>query len=572
MSKSYYKYWGKAKAEDGGYVNYHLLPYHCLDVAAVAAAWWEKSAVIRQSMMGPKSVNEEHFRAWVLFFIALHDYGKFDVRFQMKVKKIWQQLYLRTGSYNLCPSEHDCREYAHGESGLFWFKSDHGNLLGIQDSDGLDFLDEPNYEDSVVWQKWKKWLEAVTGHHGHLKSAEWIVDKTLPSTYDKEFGDIDRHSRKDWLNAIEEIYLIPAGLSMQSIPPDCPSLIAGFCSVSDWLGSRSDFRNFTFRKESHDLKDYFEERVNNDAVRILKLAGIISQPRPYSGFTSLLETNHSPRSVQTLVDDLPLKAGLSVIEAPTGSGKTEAALAYAWRLIEAGFAESIIFALPTQASANAMLERIERFARKLFSDNPNVVLAHGSSRFNEEFTKLKHAALKDLKDDDGWTQCSEWLAESRKRVFLGQIGVCTVDQVLISVLPVRHWFVRSFGIGRSILIIDEVHAYDAYMYGLLEEVLKDQKSAGGSAILLSATLPEFQRRQLAQAWDLALIETQGLGSYPLLTWCGNSEVILFKLADSEQPDDVTVKLEPIKTDDMLPDDSLIHRIIKHRFSHLPKKT
>ena len=59
-------------------------------------------------------------------------------------------------------------------------------------------------------------------------------------------------------------------------------------------------------------------------------------------------------------------------------------------------------------------------------------------------------------------QCAAWLANSRKRVFLGQIGVCTVDQVLLSVLPVRHKFVRGFGLAKSVLIVDEVHAYDAY--------------------------------------------------------------------------------------------------------------
>jgi CRISPR-associated endonuclease/helicase Cas3 len=72
---------------------------------------------------------------------------------------------------------------------------------------------------------------------------------------------------------------------------------------------------------------------------------------------------------------------------------------------------------------------------------------------------------------------------------LGQIGVCTVDQVLLSVLPVKHAFVRSFGLGKSVLIVDEVHAYDSYMYGLLAEMLQRQREAGGSTILLSATLP-----------------------------------------------------------------------------------
>jgi CRISPR-associated endonuclease/helicase Cas3 len=74
----------------------------------------------------------------------------------------------------------------------------------------------------------------------------------------------------------------------------------------------------------------------------------------------------------------------------------------------------------------------------------------------------------------------QWLGASRKRAFLGQIGVCTVDQVLLSVLPVRHQFVRAFGLRKSVLIIDEVHAYDAYMYGLLTRVLQGQQQAGVS--------------------------------------------------------------------------------------------
>lgn len=78
-------------------------------------------------------------------------------------------------------------------------------------------------------------------------------------------------------------------------------------------------------------------------------------------------------------------------------------------------------------------------------------------------------------------------------MFLGQIGVCTIDQVLISVLPVKHRFIRGLGIGRSVLIVDEVHAYDTYMNGLLEAVLKAQADVG-SVILLSATLPMKQNR------------------------------------------------------------------------------
>lgn len=50
--------------------------------------------------------------------------------------------------------------------------------------------------------------------------------------------------------------------------------------------------------------------------------------------------------------------------------------------------------------------------------------------------------------------------------------------MLISVLPVKHRFIRGLGIGRSVLIVDEVHAYDTYMNGLLEAVLKAQADVG----------------------------------------------------------------------------------------------
>jgi len=56
----YFKYWGKAKAEEEGGSAYHLLPYHCLDVAAVAYTWWQQSKVIRERFVAGLS-NLYHF-------------------------------------------------------------------------------------------------------------------------------------------------------------------------------------------------------------------------------------------------------------------------------------------------------------------------------------------------------------------------------------------------------------------------------------------------------------------------------------------------------------------------------
>ncbi len=562
---AYFRYWGKAEKDGAGY---HLLPYHCLDVAAVAAAWWDASPAIRRAFRLCSDLKKEQMRAWVLFFVALHDYGKFDIRFQIRVKVVWQALYPNAGSYGALPAMWDCLAYYHGERGLAWFMKDHGEMLGLESENavgGLSFLDEPEAASSDRWLTWKRWLEAVTGHHGQVRPAEYIAAASLPPTCDQRFAEIDRIARTEWLAALEYLFLKPVGLSLGDAPPECSPRMAvfcaGFCSVADWLGSRCDSENFTYNQQPQELSEYFKARLERDARKMLDFAGIVGCPRQYGSVGALLELGNTPRSLQTLVNRLPLEAGLTIVEAPTGSGKTEAALAYAWRLINAGLADSIVFALPTQATANAMLGRLERIAPLLFYDHPNILLAHGSARFNKKFAALKHAALAGYEKEDGWVQCSEWLAESRKRVFLGQIGVCTVDQILISVLPVRHRFVRSFGVGRSILIVDEVHAYDAYMYGLLEEVLRQQKASGGATILLSATLPERQRQQLCAAWD-ADLELRGEDApYPLATWTSGGVTTPFELKPEQLPAEITMKVDPIRILEMMPDEVLLRRVV-----------
>jgi len=558
----YYRYWGKVE-KDG--LRYHLLPYHCLDVAAVAAAWWDVSPAIRHGFKLHRDLPEEQLRAWVLFFISLHDYGKFDVRFQLRVMPLWRLLYQDANTYESLPSIQICKSYYHGEGGLSWFIQDHAAKLSgtiSQQNVGWDFLDQME-PPSNKWDLWRPWIEAVTGHHGHIRSADYVAETSLPLICDKRLADFDRSARREWLQAVESLFLRPVGLTLTDSPPVFSPLMAGFCSVADWLGSRCDSENFCYCGAERDLQAYFEEHFTADAQRILQLAGVIGQPKSYAGVSALLGTEDKPRSLQTLVDELPLSTGLTLVEAPTGSGKTETALAYAWRFVDAGLADSIVFALPTQATANAMLGRLERITPLLFVDKPNLLLAHGLARFNDAFTKIKHSAIDGYdSQEDGWVQCSQWLAESRKRVFLGQIGVCTVDQVLVSVLPVKHRFIRGFGVGRSVLIVDEVHAYDAYMYGLLEEVLRQQKASGGSAILLSATLPECQRRQLCSAWGAKLGEQyKEKTPYPLITWTNGAEPLFHELDPGQLPKNVTVKVEPIRIDRLLPDEFLLRRIV-----------
>ena len=130
----FFRYWGKT-VEDG---RYHLLPYHCLDVAAVAAAWWEASPTIRRSFSTDVTNTEAQNRAWVLFFVALHDYGKADLRFQLKVRDRWRNLQPLAESGLALPSLYEIKGYRHGESGLYWFKRDFFARCGCDmDNDAL---------------------------------------------------------------------------------------------------------------------------------------------------------------------------------------------------------------------------------------------------------------------------------------------------------------------------------------------------------------------------------------------------------------------------------------------------
>ncbi len=532
-------YWGKAHAKDAG-PSHHLFVYHCLDVAAVAARWWETDAALRSAFVRTGRAEEVLVRAWVLFFVALHDLGKLDFRFQLKARLVAEALNPLLQNPKI---EAEKNYFDHGPAGLNWFKREKA-AYGVSADEEM-----------------KPWMDAVAGHHGR-------PDPGFKKPFtDPKVQNHDAEARKQWLFLLESMFLKPVGLSLADAPPPMPDLLAGFCCVCDWIGSNDDIFEYVANPDVSP-RDYFNSRTNDPefAPRALDESGMTARPADEAGMARLYSALN-PRGVQTLIDDLPLGPGLFLIEAPTGQGKTEAATALASRLISAGFGSSVVFALPTQATANAMLGRLtdekDGPARRMFPDRPaQFVLAHGKARFNHRFRNLKRAALGPTAQgqEEAAAQCAKWLAQSRKRVFLGQFGVCTVDQVLLSVLPVKHNFVRSFGIGKSVLIVDEVHAYDSYMNELLNRVIERQKRAGGSVILLSATLPESRRAEILKKWGGTMVEPAGDCDYPLVTAAVGGDVVTRRPAMPEIPKPVRFAVR--QTPDMRPDDSTVWEIVE----------
>ena len=93
-----------------------------------------------------------------------------------------------------------------------------------------------------------------------------------------------------------------------------------------------------------------------------------------------------------------------------------------------------------------------------------------------------------------------WFAANKKHGLLAPYGVGTIDQVLLAVLQTKHVFVRLFGLAGKCVILDEVHAYDAYMTTLMERLLRWLAALGCPVVLLSATLPRDKRLKLLRAY------------------------------------------------------------------------
>ena len=204
---------------------------------------------------------------------------------------------------------------------------------------------------------------------------------------------------------------------------------------------------------------------------------------------------------------------LVVIEDLTGAGKTEAGLIVAHRLMQAGAAEGLYWALPTMATADALYRRMAQSYGRLFSDpqEASLVLAHGSREFNDIFKKsirleptaaMSETPAQAATDGDvsATASCARWLADDRRKTFLADVGVGTIDQAVMGILPSKHQAMRLAGLSRRVLVIDEIHSLDAYQNALTEALLMFHAAFGGSAILVSATLTQAARQKLTNAF------------------------------------------------------------------------
>lgn len=483
---------------------------HCIDVAAVAQAllrlptWRRRFEQLAGRTLGELDIQ----RLTVLAF--LHDVGKAGAGFFLQAlpKEVQDDWFRQARS--------DRRQCGHTRvvSPLLGFDpryEAHRSALGM---DALRAWAGPTpaHESPEVHQVdvLDLWLAAVS-HHGQPISVDslsnsagqnWTTWTHEVAGYQATQGlrELALCARRLWPAAFDDISPLARPTSA------LVHAFAGLVSLADWIGSNCE-PNFFPYDLCADSERWPVACARADAVLLAMRLNVEPMRADLKlrapAFASVFP--FQPSAVQLAASTAPKTSPL-VLEAETGSGKTEAAL---WRfktLFEAGEVDSLCFLLPTRVAATGISARLEQFICALFPDpalRPNTVLAvPGYLRANgEDGQWLAPFTVQwpDAEDRAGLY----WAAENSKRFFAAAAAAATIDQFLLSTLQTKHAHLRAAVLLRALVVVDEVHASDAYMRALLRHALKRHQAAGGHAMLLSATLTQDLRLELLQSAHLS---------------------------------------------------------------------
>ena len=392
-------------------------------------------------------------------------------------------------------------------------------------------------ESILIFNGCPESIAAVVGSH-HGVPAELAEDLTCNRKdivgYRVYFGDTDKNRSNlegSWNCMIQEA-LVKSGFdSIRELPDinaQAQMLLCGLLITADWIASNTELFPL-ISIDDDDIQIDFEKRTLN-ALDNLNFTEQWNAERTTYSDKDFEETfGFLPRAVQKCIIEIAQNAdhpGLFILEAPMGCGKTEAALSCAELIASKCKKNGLFFGMPTQATANGIFPRVINWAEKQSEEFYHCVqLQHGNAALNETFQKIQKGIPEE--ESDSGIIVHSWFCDSKKSC-LADFVVATVDQLLMLALKRRHIMLLHLGLSEKVVIIDEVHAYDAYMNQYLERALQWLGAYHTPVILLSATLPSKRRMSLVRAYlDLKTSDEifEKNISYPLLTWTDGGKIM-----------------------------------------------
>ncbi|MGW3064431.1 type I-E CRISPR-associated protein Cse1/CasA [Streptomyces sp. NPDC001130] len=507
--------WAKSDQRTGGWLP---LWRHMADSAAVARRMWEHwvPMSVRELVAEALPGGDADAHQLIEFLAGVHDVGKATPAFACQVEVL--AMAMRDAGLDMPLAREygqDRRLAPHGLAGQLLLQEWMADRFGLRGRVSGQF--------AVV----------VGGHHGTFPDHQQIHDLQLRPHLLRHPGP----SESVWHRVQFELMdgcaasagvagRLPAWAEVR-LPQTVQVALTACVILADWVASSPEL--FPYDPESwHPAGPAGERRRLAAAWAGLDLPGPWVPLEPAKSAEELFRLRFAHLDEATI---RPVQAeavrmaratptpGMLVIEAPMGEGKTEAAFAAAEVLAARSGAGGVLVALPTRATGDAMFPRLLAWLERLSDTGHDgerqhsVVLAHAKAALNDVWAGLLRQgrrAIVAVDPDGGKTSearhaqsagfhAHQWL-RGRKKQLLASFAVGTIDQVLFAGLKSRHLALRHLAVAGKVVVIDEVHAYDAYMNRYLDRVLEWLAAYRVPVVLLSATLPSERRRALVAAY------------------------------------------------------------------------
>ncbi len=460
--------WGKLERDATERVAaWQSLAEHSHDVAAIFSALLRLPGIARRlALLSNRSALDSITAARLSYLVYLHDCGKVNVGFQARANPKFPTV------GHIAPLAAVCG-----------VRADRAVSERALEALGAHRLER--WGDGII-----SLFDVILSHHGRPWPRDG--DGQAFAKHWKAAGAYDPIVALDRLRAdADDLFpsaFSDAGESLPSAPAFCHA-IAGLVQLADWIGS-SEWK----RARGHESAEAWSKRV----LLEIGLDPSACRARVPSSVTFEAVFGRSPYPHQTECGEG--SARLLILEAETGSGKTEAALWRFLQLFRQGDVDGLYFALPTRTAAAQLHARVEGAIESVWPTGaPFTVMAVPGYLDAGELGALPSALDPFDGPEDDLRSNHYWAADHPKRFFSAMVGVGTIDQALLAALRVKHAHLRGSCLMRHLLVVDEVHASDSYMQRLLEQLLRDHLAAGGFAMLLSATLGAQTRRSLMEA-------------------------------------------------------------------------
>ena len=508
------------------------LPVHLTDTAEVANLIWDRwlPKKVKKTIADSVGGSEREARKLFIFLCIVHDIGKATPVFE--AKRTFGNMDLDTAVYDMLLENgftvrEDRDKYTESS------RTPHALASALLLEYAADLrLSNTNLKRGVAI--------IICSHHGTPPNSGY----NILFSYPKNFGCNDTN----WLRAQSELInfsLEYAGYENLADVP-CPALpgqvlLSALLIIADWISSNAAL--FPLMPFDYHIEADSRTRAAAGWKRLNIPEGWDPDEERYDEklysdrFGFIVSPNEMQKAVQRAANSAD-EPGIMIIEAPMGQGKTEAALVAAEILRNRTHGNGVFFALPTQATSNGIFPRLLGWLDKLeLSNRQSVGLIHGKAQFNDDYSDLHVFTISDglinadddfeyEQDDEKSAMVHQWFF-GRKKALLANFVVGTIDQLLLMALKQKHFMLRHLGLAGKIVIIDECHAYDAYMSHYLKRALNWLGAYGATVIILSATLTAETRREMIGAYlnDQKIAGDWARSQkYPLITYSDGKNV------------------------------------------------